>query len=79
MFIDSLMLMYDMRAQYFGDNVKPGKTAFILDQKAREFLRYKPNDRKGIRRGIPRGNRAGRRQHRPRDRGGLFLEPLRGL
>ncbi len=46
MFIDSLMLMYDMRAQYFGDNVKPGKTAFILDQKAREFLRYKPNDRK---------------------------------
>ena len=49
MFIDSLMLMYDMRAQYFGDNVKPGKTAFILDQKAREFLRYKPNDRKGIR------------------------------
>ena len=47
MFIDSLMLMYDMRAQYFGDNVKPGKTAFILDQKAREFLRYKPNDRKG--------------------------------
>ena len=34
MFIDSLMLMYDMRAQYFGDNVKPGKTAFILDQKA---------------------------------------------
>ena len=49
MYIDSLMLMYDMRAQYFGDNVKPGKTAFILDQKAREFLRYKPNDRKGIR------------------------------
>ncbi|WP_295912008.1 enzyme of heme biosynthesis [uncultured Alistipes sp.] len=48
-FIDSLMLMYDMRVQYFGDNVKPGKTAFILDQKAREYLTYKPNDRKGIR------------------------------
>ena len=27
MFIDSLMLMYDMRAQYFGDNVKPGRRA----------------------------------------------------
>lgn len=25
MFIDSLMLMYDMRAQYFGDNVKPAR------------------------------------------------------
>ena len=49
MYIDSLMLMYDLRAQYFGDDVKPGKTAFILDQKAREYLTYKPNDRKGIR------------------------------
>ncbi|WP_295936841.1 enzyme of heme biosynthesis [uncultured Alistipes sp.] len=48
MFIDSLMMMYDMRAEYFGDNPKQG-TAFILDQKAREYLRYKPNDRKGIR------------------------------
>ena len=55
MFIDSLMLMYDMRAQYFGDNVKPGKTAFILDQKAREFLRYKPNDRKAFRAAIAQG------------------------
>ena len=47
-YIDSLMLMYDLRAKYFGDHPKQG-TAFILDQKAREFLRYKPNDRKGIR------------------------------
>lgn len=48
MFIDSLMLMYDMRAEYFGDDPKQSK-AFILDQKAREYLRFKPNDRKGIR------------------------------
>ena len=47
-YIDSLMLMYDLRAKYFGDHPKQG-AAFILDQKAREFLRYKPNDRKGIR------------------------------
>ena len=47
-YIDSLMLMYDLRTKYFGDHPKQG-TAFILDQKAREFLRYKPNDRKGIR------------------------------
>lgn len=48
MYIDSLMLMYDMRAEYFGDDPKQSK-AFILDQKAREYLRFKPNDRKGIR------------------------------
>lgn len=47
-YIDSLMLMYDMRAQYFGDHPKRG-TAYILDQKAREYLQYKPNDRAGIR------------------------------
>lgn len=47
-FIDSLMLMYDLRVQYFGDNPKRGK-AYILDQKAREYLVYKPNDRAGIR------------------------------
>lgn len=47
-YIDSLMLMYDLRAKYFGDHPKQG-TAFILDQKAREYLRYKPSDRKGIR------------------------------
>lgn len=48
MYIDSLMLMYDLRAKYFGDNPKQG-LPFILDQKAREYLRYKPADRKGIR------------------------------
>lgn len=47
-YIDSLMLMYDLRAKYFGDHPKRG-TAYILDQKAREYLVYKPNDRAGIR------------------------------
>lgn len=47
-YIDSLMLMYDLRAKYFGDHPKRG-TAYILDQKAREYLTYKPADRAGIR------------------------------
>ncbi len=48
MYVDSLMLMYDLRAQYFGDHPKRG-LPYILDQKAREVLRYKPNDRAAIR------------------------------
>lgn len=47
-YIDSLMLIYDLRVKYFGDNAKQG-AAFILDQKAREYLTYRPNDRAGIR------------------------------
>ena len=37
-----------LRNEYFGDHAKRG-TAYILDRKAREYLTYKPNDRKGIR------------------------------
>ena len=48
MYIDSLMLIYDLRNEYFGDHPKRG-TAYILDRKAREYLIYKPADRKGIR------------------------------
>ena len=48
MYIDSLMLIYDLRVEYFGDHPKRG-TAYILDRKAREYLTYKPNDRAGIR------------------------------
>ena len=47
-YIDSLMLLYDLRNEYFGDHPKRG-TAYILDRKAREYLTYKPSDRKGIR------------------------------
>ncbi len=48
MYVDSLMLLYDLRNEYFGDHPKRG-TAYILDRKAREYLTYKPSDRKGIR------------------------------
>ena len=45
---DSLMIVYDLRNEYFGDHPKYG-TPYILDRKAREYLMYKPADRKGIR------------------------------
>ena len=48
MYVDSLMLIYDLRNKYFGDHPKRG-TAYILDRKAREYLTYKPSDRAGIR------------------------------
>ena len=41
MYVDSLMLIYDLRNKYFGDHPKRG-TAYILDRKAREYLTYKP-------------------------------------
>ncbi len=46
--IDSLMLIYDLRVEHFGDHPKRGK-AYILDRKAREVVTYKPNDRAAIR------------------------------
>ncbi len=48
MYVDSLMIVYDLRAQHFGNHPTRG-TAYILDQKAREMLKYKKSDRAGIR------------------------------
>lgn len=47
-YVDSLLLLYDLRNQYFGDHAARG-TAYILDRKAREYVTYRPNDRAGIR------------------------------
>ncbi len=47
-FVDSLMLLYDLRVEYFGSHPKRG-TAYILDRKAREVLNYMPEDRAAIR------------------------------
>ena len=47
-YVDSLLLLYDIRLQYFGAHPKRGK-AYILDRKAREHLTYKESDREGIR------------------------------
>ncbi len=46
--IDSLMIVYDLRAQYFGDKAKNGRP-YILDQKARAFLKNNPGNRAMIR------------------------------
>ena len=47
-YVDSLLLLYDIRLEYFGSHPKRGK-AYILDRKAREHLTYKESDREGIR------------------------------
>ena len=47
-YIDSLMLIYDMRLEYFGNHPKRGR-AYILDRKAREVLTYQPGERAAIR------------------------------
>ena len=47
-YVDSLLLLYDLRLEHFGSHPKRGK-AYILDRKAREHLTYKESDREGIR------------------------------
>ena len=47
-YVDSLMMLYDLRNRYFGDHPTQG-TAYILDRKAREYVTYRPNDRAGVR------------------------------
>ena len=48
MFIDSLLWIYDLRLEYFGDHPKRG-AAYILDRKAREVVTYMAEDRKAVR------------------------------
>lgn len=48
MFFDSVMLIYDLRVQYFGSHAQRGKV-YILDRKAREALSLMPDDRATIR------------------------------
>lgn len=46
--VDSLLMLYDMRIQYFGDNAKYGRS-YILVQKAKDYLSFIPSDRDGLR------------------------------
>ena len=46
-YIDSLMLLYDLRIENFGDHPTRGK-AYILDRKARDFLIYNPLDHERV-------------------------------
>jgi tetratricopeptide (TPR) repeat protein len=47
-YIDSLMMIYDKRVEAFGDHAERGK-AYILSNKALEYLSYNPMDRETIR------------------------------
>ncbi len=47
-YIDSVMLVYDRRVQYYGDSPTRG-TAYILQQKARDFVSLDPFDREAVR------------------------------
>ncbi len=56
--VDSLLLCYDLRNQYFGNHSKYG-SAYILDRKAREVLNYRPSDRAAIRKAFREAIEAG--------------------
>ncbi len=47
-YIDSIMLLHDMRIQYFGDHPKNGRD-YILDMKARDMLKYRESNREALR------------------------------
>lgn len=47
-YIDSIMLLHDLRIQYFGNHPKNGRD-YILDMKARDMLKYRESDREALR------------------------------
>jgi hypothetical protein len=47
-YIDSVMLMYDRRAQYYGDDPRRGRD-YIKQLKARDYISLSPLDREGVR------------------------------
>ncbi len=50
-YIDSILLLYDLRLEYFGNIPKTGKD-YILDMKARDMLRYCTTNRPLLRAGL---------------------------
>ncbi|MDR0907872.1 MAG: enzyme of heme biosynthesis [Rikenellaceae bacterium] len=48
-YVDSVMLVYDRRAQYYGDDARRGRD-YIKQLKARDYLSLNPLDREGVRR-----------------------------
>lgn len=48
MFVDSLLLLYDLRLEHFGHSARYGK-GYILDRKAKEVATYMANDRAAVR------------------------------
>lgn len=50
-YVDTLLSVYDMRIEYFGDNADKGRD-FILDAKARDMVKYCAADRPRLRGGL---------------------------
>ena len=46
-YVDSILLLYDIRIQHFGNHPKRGRV-YLLERKAREYLTYKADDREGV-------------------------------
>lgn len=46
--VDSMMIVYDLRVEHFGNSKTQGK-AYILDMKAKDYLNYRSEDREGLR------------------------------
>lgn len=61
-YVDSVMLMYDRRAEYYGDDARRGRD-YILQMKARDYLSLNPLDRENVRKyykdAIDAGNDSG--------------------
>ena len=47
MYVDSILLLYDIRIQHFGNHPNRGKV-YLLERKAREYLTFKADDREGV-------------------------------
>ncbi len=61
-YIDSMLMLYDMRAEHFG-NVSTMDRAKILDNKARDFLNFRSEDREGLRKVFEDAINAGIEMH----------------
>lgn len=62
--IDSLLWIYDLRLEHFGDHPKRG-AAYILDRKAREVLTYMPENREAVRKAFKEAIEAGQENSDP--------------
>lgn len=64
MFIDSLLWIYDLRLEHFGNHPKRG-AAYILDRKAREVLSVMPENREAVRTAFKEAIEAGQENTDP--------------
>lgn len=63
-YIDSVLLLHDLRLENFADHPTRG-AAYILDSKARMFATYMPTDREGLREVFKKAIEAGGNETKP--------------